>query len=82
MRKEIDLGVLDGIVFYSHDLRREERVLLKRQNGGGGVLVWGAFTENYVGELVILRGNQVSKKYVLTLSHYLVPFAAKEYNSE
>lgn len=71
----------DGIAFYWQDVRNEERVLSRRKNGVGVVMVWGALTENCVSDLSILGGNQDSKRYVDILSNYLLPFAAKEFNS-
>ena len=36
--------VPDGLVSYCHDLRREERIFSKRQNGGAYVMVWGGIS--------------------------------------
>ena len=42
--KRFNLDGPDGFSTYWHDLRKEEVVLSRRQNGGGGIMVWGAFS--------------------------------------
>lgn len=73
--KKFNLDGPDGFAYYWHDMRKEERVMSKRQKGGGGVMVWGAFSEKGVSKLAVLVGNQDSKKYVETLKNYLLPYS-------
>ncbi|GBO42308.1 hypothetical protein AVEN_109835-1 [Araneus ventricosus] len=40
---------LDGPAFYLHDMRKEEEIFSKRQQGGGPLMVWGGF--GYGGKL-------------------------------
>jgi len=72
--KNFTLDGPDG--FHSHwrDLRKDPRVLSKRQSGGGSLIVWGAFSEKGKSELVILTGNQNAEKYVSILESYLLSF--------
>ena len=44
--KKINCDGPDGFAFYSHDLRKEEKVFSKRTRGGASVMVWAAFEIN------------------------------------
>lgn len=65
----------DNLAFYWHDLRKEERIFSRCQKGGGGTMVWGAYSSNGQTELAFLEGNVKSVKYTTTLEQYLLPFA-------
>jgi len=80
--KKFNLDEPDG--FHSHwrDLRKDPRVLSKRQSGGGSLMVWGAFSGKGMSELVILTGNQNAEKYVSTLEPYLLPFGHLYYGCD
>ena len=58
--KKFNLDGLDGFQFYWCDLRKEEQIYSKRQNGGGNVMVWGAFCRRGKSELAFLKGIQRS----------------------
>lgn len=73
--KKWNLDGPDGFAYYWHDLRKEERILSRRQNGGGGVMIWAAFCETGFSEIAFLGGNQNAQMYTETLENYLVPFA-------
>lgn len=73
--KKFNLDGPDGFRYYWRDLRRDPVALSKRQNGGGSVMVWGAFSYDGKSELAILSGNQNAEKYIQTLSDYMLPFA-------
>jgi len=77
--KKFNLDGPDGFAYYWHDLRREEKVFSKRQNGGGSVMVWGGFSFNGKTALAILDGNQNAEDYTNTLQEYLLPFAASKH---
>jgi len=55
--KKWNLDGPDGFSFYWHDLRKSERFLSRRQNGGGGVMVWGAFCESGFFQIGFLIGE-------------------------
>lgn len=80
--KKFNLDGPDGLQFYWHDLRFEPQVFSRRQNGGGSVMVWGAFCAEGKSELVILEGSQDSERYIYTLSEYLLPFLDRVYGRE
>jgi transposase len=73
--KKFNLDGPDGIHYYWRDLRREQEYISKRQQGGGSVLVWGAFSSKGVINLAFLVGRQDSLKYQETLQNYLLPEA-------
>ena len=41
--KKWNLDGPDGLKYYWHCLRNDPKVAFSRQNGGGSVMVWGAF---------------------------------------
>lgn len=65
--KKFNLDGPDGFQYYFHDLRKEERCLMRRQHGGGSVMAWGAITSKGVLDLVILDGIQTAAKYLKLL---------------
>ncbi|GMF29672.1 unnamed protein product [Phytophthora fragariaefolia] len=77
--KKFYLDGPDGFKYYWRDMRQPARSFLRRQNGGGSVMVVGAFSAAGKSELAILRGRQNSGDYIYTLSEYLLPFAHANY---
>lgn len=75
--KKFNLDGPDGYDYYFHDLRKEERSLLRRQHGGGSVMVWGAITSKGVVELVVLNGRQTSKDYLELLKTQKIKITEK-----
>ncbi|GBM46391.1 Transposable element Tc3 transposase [Araneus ventricosus] len=65
----------DGNIKYWHDLRKQPGSFFSRQNGGGSVMVWAAFSFNGQVGLAFLDGRQNSPKYIETLENHLMPFA-------
>jgi transposase len=80
--KKFNLDGPDGWQYYWHHLQHEEQVFSRRQNGGGSVMVWGAFSANGKSELRILEGTQNSYEYTVTLADYLLPFAYADHGNE
>lgn len=64
----------DNMSFYWHDLRKEERWGVKRQAGGGGLMIWGAICDASKSTLSISEGNINSEKYQDILRSHLMPF--------
>lgn len=62
--KMFNLDGPDRLDYYFHDLRKEERTLVRRQPGGSSATVWGAITSKGPVDLVILSGRQTSKDYL------------------
>lgn len=73
--KRFNLGGPYGFCHYWHDLRKDEHVLSHRQNGGGGVMIWGGISARGNTKLAVSNGPQNSRCYVGVLKTYLLPFA-------
>lgn len=39
-KKKCNLDGPDGYLYYYHDLRKNERIMSRRQTGGGSVMIW------------------------------------------
>lgn len=72
--KKFNLDGPDGWKYYWHDLRKEPRSFFSRQQGGGSVMVWGAFSFNGTTDIAFLKGRQYSDDYQGTLEAHLLPF--------
>lgn len=72
--KKFNLDGPDGWAYYWHDLRKEPRTFLSRQQGGGSLMVWGAFSYNGTTDIVFLEGRQNSEDYQKLLEVQLLPF--------
>ena len=53
---------------------KEYRVKLKRQNGGGSVMVWGAITAHGVLDLKVCTNNMAKEEYIRILERSLLLF--------
>ncbi|POM63542.1 transposable element Tc3 Transposase [Phytophthora palmivora] len=81
-KKKFNLDGRDGFQYYWHDLRHEPQIYSRRQNGGGSVMVWGAFCAQGKSELVILEGTQDSERYIYSLSEHLLPYIDRIYGRD
>jgi transposase len=61
--KKFNLDGPDGIRYYWHDLRHEPKYLSRRNFGGGTLMVWGAFVDKQLFDLVIVETSMNSEKY-------------------
>ncbi|KUF87249.1 hypothetical protein AM588_10001449 [Phytophthora nicotianae] len=77
--KKFNLDGPDGYKYYWRDLRQPAQSYVRCQNGGGSVMVWGAFGAKGKSQMAILRGRQNSGDYIYTVSEYLLPFAHASY---
>eukprot|EP00644_Phytophthora_capsici_P018713 jgi/Phyca11/132462/e_gw1.168.7.1 len=77
--KKFNLDGPDGLRNYWRDVRRDPRTTVRRQNGGGSVMVWGAFSFKGRSKLAVLVGRQASTHYIETVSEFLLPFAHSQY---
>ena len=73
--KKIYFDGHDDFKSYWRDLRSPLRETVRRQNGGGLVMVWAAFSATGKSEVAVLTGEQASEPYVYALPEYLLPFA-------
>ncbi|KAG3252027.1 hypothetical protein PI124_g3373 [Phytophthora idaei] len=70
---------LDGLRHCWRDVRRPAWQTVRRQNGGGSVMVWGSFRAAGRSKLAVLEGRQASEHYIHTVSEYMLPFAHLHY---
>lgn len=71
--KKLNLDGPDGMSFYWHDLRKDKRIRLSRQAGGGSLMMWAAFSYYGRSKVAILSGKQKAEDYCETLEQYLHP---------
>lgn len=63
----------DGFDRYYHDKRKPEPLRNKRHSGGGGVMVWAAFSWHGKTSLAFINGSMDSAVYQATLAQHLLP---------
>jgi hypothetical protein len=71
--KKWNLDGPDGLKSYWYDIRREKTVISKRQHGGGGVMIWGAFRATKCLPIEFCSGKMNSLDYQGILGEYLLP---------
>lgn len=71
--KKFNLDGPDGWSYYWHDLRKEERIFSRRIQGGGSVMIWGAFCGTRKLEIKIIDNKMNADKYISLLSQNLKP---------
>ncbi|KAK2579992.1 hypothetical protein KPH14_012298 [Odynerus spinipes] len=74
MKKKFNLDGPDGFNYYWHDLRKERRVMSRRAQGSGSVMIWAAFKKNCKSEIAFLNGRLNSTGYQNMLYDHLLPF--------
>jgi hypothetical protein len=79
--KKFNLDGPDGWVGYWHDFRKEPELFSRRQNGGGSVMVWAAFSWEGTSKLVFLRGTQASPDYINTLQFNMLAFYEQKHGN-
>jgi len=52
--KKFNLDGPDGFCYYYHDLRKDEKILSRRQMGGGSVMIWACIGYKKKGDIVFL----------------------------
>lgn len=75
--KRINLNGPHRSLYYWYVLCKQEQVISRRKKWNGGVMVRGAFNENCINKLVVLKVNQNAKKYVQIFGGYSLPFAKR-----
>lgn len=73
--KKFNLDGPDGFSYYFHDLRKEERVLSRRQQGGGSVMIWACIGYENKGDIVFLPKKVNSEVYKRLLEKQKATFA-------
>jgi len=71
--KRFNLDGPDGWSYYWHDLRKDELVFSKRQQGGGSVMIWFGFSWDRATPVVFIEENLNATRYKNILSTHLAP---------
>lgn len=72
--KKWSLDGPDGLAYYWHDPNKPKVTFPKRQNGGGGIMVWGCFSSRGTGELFVIENNANAQDYLFILESNLLPY--------
>lgn len=71
--KKFNLDGPDGLAYYYHDIRTVERSHIKRQFGGGGVMVWAAIGWNGRTAIRVIESTMDAIDYQEVLRSTLLP---------
>lgn len=72
----------DGSAHYWADTRVDKRFFSKRQQGGGGVMVWGCFSWRGKPDLAFISGKMNASGYVDVLDKILLPWVEQTFYGE
>ena len=77
--KKFNLDGPDSNAYYWADSELDPRYFSRRRCGGGGVMIWGAFSKRGTAALVSIKGKMGSVEYIKTLESSLLPFANEKH---
>ena len=72
--KKFNLDGLDGAAYYWHDLRKEEKIFSKRQQGGQSLMDWDGFDYRGQANITFPEGRMNATDYEDLLDIHLLPF--------
>ena len=72
--KKFNLDGSDGAAYYWHDLRKEEKIFSKRQQGGQSLMVWAGFGYRGQTNIACPKGRMNATAYQDLLDIHLLPF--------
>jgi hypothetical protein len=75
--KKFNLDGPDGFSYYWHDLRKEEVLFSRRAQGGGSVMILGAFSWNGQSEICFIDDRLKALDYQKILKKHLVDIGEK-----
>lgn len=75
--KKWNLDGPDGVRYFWYDLRSEKSIFSKRQQGGGGVMIWAGFSAAGSTEIAFCKGRMNSEAHQRILADYLLPVAVE-----
>ena len=75
--KKFNLDGPDGFSYYWHDLRKEQELFSSRAQGGGSVMIWGAFSLNGQSEICFIDTRLKALDYQNILKKHLVDIGEK-----
>ncbi|GJQ75053.1 hypothetical protein Trydic_g18532 [Trypoxylus dichotomus] len=64
VEKRFSLDGSDGFQHYWHYLRKESKVISRRPQGGGGVMVWGVGSYSGAVEITFIEESLNAQKYL------------------
>jgi hypothetical protein len=74
--KKFNLDGPDGLIYYWHDLRKEDQVFSKRSHGGSGIMIWTSFGWNGKSEICFIAKKLNAQGYRKILNDHLVGVGA------
>lgn len=80
--KRFNLDGPDGLQYYWHAIGNELETYYSRQHGGGGFMVWAAFSKKGKTDLVFLEGKQKAVDYIRTLENHLLGYIKSHDSTE
>lgn len=80
--KKFTLTGPDGMAYYWHDKRCQERIFHKKHSGGGSVMVWGCYSASGKCTLAFIEERLNATKYCEVLEEHLLPFAYSQHGTE
>lgn len=80
--KRFTLDGPDGFRDYWRNLMHEPRYFTRRNFGGGGIMVWAAFTDKGQVGLEFTTNKTNSHEYCQILDKHLIPFLARNRHSK
>ena len=72
--KKFNLDSPNSCAYYWYNIQKEPQTFLIRQQGGGSLMVWEAFSYNETTDIVFLKGHQCSEDNQKMLKSQLLPF--------
>ena len=66
----------DGFDYYWHDLRKEKLIFSKRQQGGGGVMIWGLSVQKEKQESHFAHEKQIQRIIKIFLQNICYHFGS------
>lgn len=69
--KKFNFDGPDGFSYYWHDIRKEEQLFSKRNQGGGSVMVWASFGWNGKSEICFIDERMNAENYRQLLNDHL-----------
>jgi len=74
--KNFNLDGPDGLGYYWHDLRKDEKIFSRHQQGGDRLMLCGAMSYYGISDLHVVKGNMDSVQYCEVLKEGLFEFSA------
>lgn len=73
--KKFTLTGPDGLAYYWHDRRCQERIFKKKHSGGGSVMLWGCYSGAGKSAIAFINDRMNASSYCQILEEFMLPFA-------